>query len=79
MVYFDPTKNTELHVDASPVGLGAILTQTTPGKDDTKRYCVFQPISNTSRKPLLIYRKRGTGHYIQCGTFSLTFTGMNLH
>ena len=34
--YFDYSKNTELHVDASPFGLGAILTQTTPGKDDTK-------------------------------------------
>ena len=27
MTYFDPTKATELIVDASPVGLGAILTQ----------------------------------------------------
>ena len=35
MDYFDYSKNTELYVDASPFGLGAILTQTTPGKDDT--------------------------------------------
>lgn len=34
--YFDSSKHTELHVDASPFGLGAILTQTTPGRDDTK-------------------------------------------
>ena len=33
MSYFDPTKHTELHVDASPFSLGAILTQTTPGHD----------------------------------------------
>ena len=29
MAYFDPEKDTELIVDASPVGLGAILTQKT--------------------------------------------------
>lgn len=36
MSYFDPTKHTELHVDASPFGPGAILAQTTPGHDDSK-------------------------------------------
>ena len=34
MGYFDPLKQTELYVDASPVGLGAILSQTTPGDND---------------------------------------------
>ena len=36
MSYFDPTKHTELHVDASRFSLGGILTQTTPGHDDSK-------------------------------------------
>ena len=37
MSYYDPLKQTELHVHASPYGLGAILTQTTtPGHDDSK-------------------------------------------
>ena len=36
MSYFDPAKHTELHVDASPFGLGAMLTQTTPDHDDSK-------------------------------------------
>ena len=36
MAYFDSSKNTELYVDVSPFGLGAILTQTTPGQQDTK-------------------------------------------
>ncbi|KAL7851862.1 hypothetical protein SRHO_G00176470 [Serrasalmus rhombeus] len=35
MSYFDPDKQTELLVDASPVGLGAILYQL--GKDETER------------------------------------------
>ena len=36
MAYLDSSKNTELYVDAFPFGLGAILTQTTPGQQDTK-------------------------------------------
>ena len=36
MAYFDSSKNTELYVDTSPFGLGAILAQTTPGQQDTK-------------------------------------------
>ena len=36
MSYYDPLKQTELHVDALPYGLGAILTQTPPGHDDSK-------------------------------------------
>ena len=34
MGYFDPLKQTELYVDGSPVVLGAILSQTTPGTND---------------------------------------------
>ena len=36
MAYFDSSKSTKLYLDASPFGLGAILTQTTPGQQDTK-------------------------------------------
>ncbi len=36
MAYFDPSKETEVTTDASPVGLSAILSQTTPGKQDRK-------------------------------------------
>ena len=36
MAYFDPSKDTELTTDASPVGLSAILSQKTPEGDDRK-------------------------------------------
>ena len=32
MSYFDPTREIKLHVDVSPFGFGAILTQTVPGQ-----------------------------------------------
>ena len=41
--YFDPTKHTELHVDTSPFGLGAILAQTTPGHDDSRVIAYTSP------------------------------------
>ena len=36
MSYFDPQKETDLTTDASPVGLSAILSQRTPGRNDRK-------------------------------------------
>ncbi len=36
MAYFDMQKDTYITVDASPVGLSAILSQKNPGKDDEK-------------------------------------------
>ena len=36
MSYFDLSKHTELFVDASPTGLGVLLLQSTPGKDDSR-------------------------------------------
>ena len=36
MAYFDMQKDTFVTVDASPVGLSAILSQRTPGQDDDK-------------------------------------------
>ena len=41
MSYFSPTKHTELHVDASSFGLGAILAQTTPGHDDDSKVIAY--------------------------------------
>ncbi len=36
MAYFDVTKETSLTVDASPVGISAILSQYTKNRDDSK-------------------------------------------
>ncbi len=36
MAYFDITKETSLTVDASPVGIYAILSQNTKNRDDSK-------------------------------------------
>ena len=62
MSYFDLSKHTELIVDASPTGLGAILLQSTPGKDDSRVIAyasralteVEQRYSQTEREALAI-------------------------
>jgi len=45
--YFDPEKDTEISVDASPVGLAAILTQVDP-KTDEKHVIAYASRSNTA-------------------------------
>ena len=62
MAYFNLTKHTQLIVDASPTGLGAILLRWTPGKDDSRVIVyasralleVEQRYSQTEREALAI-------------------------
>ena len=62
MSYFDLSKQTELLVDASPTGFGAILLQCTSGKDDSRVIAyasralteVEQRYSQTEREALAI-------------------------
>ncbi|KAL0158778.1 hypothetical protein M9458_046854, partial [Cirrhinus mrigala] len=60
MSYFDPTKDTELVVDASPVGLGAILSQMQNGQKCIIAYAsralsdVEKRYSQTEREALAI-------------------------
>ena len=63
VAYFDPLKDTELYVDASPGGLAAILTQHVPNKPDTLRVIAHgsraltpteQRYSQTEREALAI-------------------------
>ncbi|KAK2552072.1 Uncharacterized protein P5673_026817 [Acropora cervicornis] len=53
--YFDPDKRTEILVDASPVGLGAILCQLDPHTDEGKSLTATeQRYSQTEREALAI-------------------------
>ena len=46
MAHYDPAVPTQLQVDANPVGLGAILTQTQQG--------VVRPVAYASRTPTIM-------------------------
>ena len=51
MAYFDPSKTTELSVDASPVGLGAILAQIDPATGDrTMVAYASRSLTNTEQR-----------------------------
>ena len=62
MAYFDTHKDTYITVDASPVGISAILSQRSPGNEDDKVVCyasraltkVEQRYSQTEREALAI-------------------------
>jgi hypothetical protein len=76
MAYFDTTKCTELIVDASPTGLGAILQQHTPGNEDHKVIAyasralspVEQRYSQTEREALAIVWAMERFHIYTYGT-----------
>lgn len=80
MAYFDIHKETSLTVDASPVGLGAILTQNTPGKEDTRVIAyASRALTTTERKYSQLEKEAlaivwGSEHfrlYLQGQTFTL--------
>ena len=80
MAYFDPTKEIELVTDASPLGLFAILTQTTSGKHDRRivAYAIrsLSPVdrrySQTEREALaIVWAVKGLHVYLYGGHFTL--------
>ena len=83
MVYFDTEKETFLTVDASPVGVSVILSQSEQGSTYRKiivyASCTLSPIerrySQTEREALsIIYRVEHLELYL----YGASFTGMNI-
>ena len=82
MAYFDTNKCTELIVDASPTGLGAILQQHTPDKQDHKVIAyasralspVEQRYSQTEREALAIVWAMERLHIYLYGTEFVLYT-----
>ena len=75
MAYFDPNKHTNILVDASPVGLGAVLTQngnilcyaSRTVKDEEQQY------SRTEREMLAFVNAAGHFHlYLYGEKFTIT-------
>ena len=80
MSYFDKSKETELITDASPVGLSAILSQHTPGKEDRKIVAyisrslsdVERRYSQTEREALaIVWAMEKLYLYLHGGKFTL--------
>lgn len=53
MAYYDPSKRTQVIVDASPVGLGAVMMQNPPNEPNNKQIVLF---ASRSLTPIRIYR-----------------------
>jgi hypothetical protein len=68
LVHYDPAKEVTLAVDASPVGLGAVLTQVTEKGE--------QPVAYASRS---LTGKRRTGHNIWTESFSPVFIWQEIY
>ena len=77
MGYFDPLKQTEQYVNASPVGLGAILSQATLGNNNRTILAyaslAFEPTSELTIPEL---KGKGSWNCIWCKTFSSVFVWM---
>ena len=51
MAYFDKDKETSVVVDASPVGISAVLSQNTPGQNDHKIIpCASRALTDLEKK-----------------------------
>ena len=83
MAHYDPTAPIHLHIDASPLGLGAILTQTQKGVIHPVAYASGTLTSNADtpkrrKKPWPSYGDENDSTYIYTPQ-NLSFTQITNH
>ena len=80
MAHYDPSAPTQLRVDASPVGLGAVLTQTQDGVTRPIAYAsrtlsnVERRYSQTEKEALAVVWGYEKCHLYLCGTVFIIYT-----
>ena len=73
MAYFDITKETLVTIDASPVGISAILGQHVKETDDYRVVAYAQSCINGSKTPLFTDRTGSFSYCLGCEALSLVF------
>ena len=79
LVPFDPKCKVLLACDASPYGIGVVLSCRMPDSTERPVGFISQTLSIYDRAEVFPDRKRGTGMCIQCREVSYLLTRVTLH